>query len=87
MGDRSNTAPDPDTIGRRTLLSYAAGSVGTGGFGTLPGLVLAYYLTDTLSVAATVASVVVVAPKIIDVLALKPNGACDMQAGVCVIRP
>ena len=68
MGDRSNTAPDPDTIGRRTLLSYAAGSVGTGGFGTLPGLVLAYYLTDTLSVAATVASVVVVAPKIIDVV-------------------
>ncbi|MGV3549144.1 hypothetical protein [Rhizobium sp.] len=25
--------------------------------------------------------------KIIDVLTLKPNGACDMQAGVCIIRP
>ena len=66
MADRP--APPAAVLGRRTLLSYAAGSVGTGGFGTLPGLVLAYYLTDTLAVAATVASIVVVAPKIIDVV-------------------
>ena len=44
---------------RRTVAGYALGSVGTGGFGTLPGLVLAYYLTDTLGVAAGLASLVV----------------------------
>lgn len=47
---------------------YAAGSVGTGGFGTLPGLVLAYYLTDTLAVPALLAAFVVVVPKVWDVV-------------------
>lgn len=58
------TAP----ISPRVRTSYALGSVGTGGFGTLPGLVLSYYLTDTLGVAAGVASLVVTVPKIWDVL-------------------
>jgi Na+/melibiose symporter-like transporter len=40
----------------RALIGYSAGSVGTGGFGTLPGLVLAYYLTDALGVAVDVAA-------------------------------
>ncbi|ANS80368.1 Sugar transporter [Serinicoccus hydrothermalis] len=53
---------------RPVLLGYAAGSVGTGGFSTLPGLVLAYYLTDTLAVPALLATVVVVVPKAWDVL-------------------
>ncbi|OLT41387.1 MFS transporter [Serinicoccus sp. CNJ-927] len=53
---------------RPAVLGYAAGSVGTGGFSTLPGLVLAYYLTDTLAVPALLASVVVVVPKVWDVL-------------------
>ena len=53
---------------RRTTLGYALGSVGTGGFGTLPGLVLAYYLTDTLGVAAGLASLVVTVPKVWDVV-------------------
>ncbi|RHA37924.1 MFS transporter [Cellulomonas rhizosphaerae] len=56
------------TIPRRTVVGYALGSVGTGGFGTLPGLVLAYYLTDTLGVAAGVAGLVVTVPKIWDVI-------------------
>ncbi|WP_238526398.1 MFS transporter [Gordonia neofelifaecis] len=47
---------------------FAAGSLGTGGFGVLPGLVLAYYLTDTLAVGALPAAVIVVIPKIVDVL-------------------
>ncbi len=58
------------TIGRvtrRRIAGYALGSVGTGGFGTLPGLVLAYYLTDTLGVAAGLAGLVVVLPKVWDV--------------------
>lgn len=53
---------------RRTVAGYALGSVGTGGFGTLPGLVLAYYLTDTLGVAAGLAGLVVTLPKVWDVV-------------------
>lgn len=57
-----------DPISRRVRTSYALGSVGTGGFGTLPGLVLSYYLTDTLGVGAGLASLVVTVPKVWDVL-------------------
>lgn len=56
-----------DRLTRAQTAGYAAGSVGTGGFGTLPGLVLAYYLTDTLGVAAALAAVVVLVPKVWDV--------------------
>ncbi|MEZ5212021.1 MFS transporter [Gordonia sp. PP30] len=55
------------SLARRVSLGYAAGSVGTGAFGVLPGLVLAYYLTDSLGVGALLASIVVVIPKAIDV--------------------
>ncbi|WP_426592036.1 MFS transporter [Cellulomonas sp. McL0617] len=58
----------PGRLSRRTITSYALGSVATGGFGTLPGLVLAYYLTDTLGVAAGVAGLVVTVPKLWDVV-------------------
>lgn len=58
------TAP---ALSRSISLGYAAGSVGTGAFGVLPGLVLSYYLTDTLGVGAVLAAFVVVLPKIIDV--------------------
>ncbi|GEL95022.1 MFS transporter [Cellulomonas composti] len=64
MGPRVSGAPIP----RRTVVGYALGSVGTGGFGTLPGLVLAYYLTDTLGVAAGLASLAVTLPKVWDVV-------------------
>lgn len=57
-----------DRLTRAQTAGYAAGSVGTGGFGTLPGLVLAYYLTDTLGVAAVFAAVVVLLPKVWDVV-------------------
>ena len=57
-----------DRLSRAQTAGYAAGSVGTGGFGTLPGLVLAYYLTDTLGVAAALAAVVVLVPKVWDVV-------------------
>ncbi|CAN5596554.1 MFS transporter [soil metagenome] len=51
-----------------TLVRYAAGSLGTGGFGTLPGLVLLFFLTDTLGVAAFWAGVLVTLAKIWDVI-------------------
>ncbi|MEK8228488.1 hypothetical protein NKG05_24360 [Oerskovia sp. M15] len=40
----------------RTIAGYAIGSVGTGGFGTLPGLMLLFYLTDALAVPAAIAA-------------------------------
>ena len=54
------------TRGQR--IGYAVGSFGTGGFGTVPGLLLLFYLTDTLGVAAAVAGVVVFLPKLWDVV-------------------
>jgi GPH family glycoside/pentoside/hexuronide:cation symporter len=56
------------TLRRGTVARYAVGSVGTGGFGTLPGLVLVYYLTDTLGVAALTAGLVVTLAKVWDVV-------------------
>ena len=55
-------------LSRRTIATYAIGSLGTGGFATLPGLVLVYYLTDTLGVAALLAGVLVSAAKVWDVI-------------------
>jgi GPH family glycoside/pentoside/hexuronide:cation symporter len=56
------------SLTRRTIARYAIGSLGTGGFATLPGLVLVYYLTDTLGVAAIAAGVVVTVAKVWDVI-------------------
>lgn len=53
---------------RATVAGYAVGSLGTGGFATLPGLVLVYYLTDTLGVAALLAGLLVTLAKIWDVV-------------------
>jgi len=53
---------------RKTIASYAIGSLGTGGFATLPGLVLVFFLTDTLGIAALAAGVLVTIAKIWDVL-------------------
>jgi len=55
-------------LSRGTVSRYAMGSLGTGGFATLPGLVLVYFLTDTLGVAAIVAGLIVTGAKIWDVL-------------------
>ncbi|MFI2101824.1 MFS transporter [Isoptericola sp. NPDC019693] len=56
------------TLRRGTVARYAVGSVGTGGFATLPGLVLVFYLTDTLGVAAGLAGLLVTAAKVWDVV-------------------
>jgi GPH family glycoside/pentoside/hexuronide:cation symporter len=53
---------------RGEVLGYAVGSFGTGGFGTVPGLLLLFYLTDTVGVAAAVAGVIVFIPKLWDVV-------------------
>lgn len=55
-------------LSARTIVTYAIGSLGTGGYGTLPGLVLTYFLTDNLGVAALAAGVIVTAAKVWDVI-------------------
>jgi len=54
-------------LDRRTVGGYALGSVATGTFGTVPGLVLLFFLTDTLAVPAALAGVAVFVPKFFDV--------------------
>ncbi|MBX3067570.1 MAG: MFS transporter [Microbacteriaceae bacterium] len=55
-------------LSKSTIATYAIGSIGTGGFSTLPGLVLVYYLTDTLKVPALAAGILVTAAKVWDVI-------------------
>jgi GPH family glycoside/pentoside/hexuronide:cation symporter len=55
-------------LSRGVISRYAIGSLGTGGFATLPGLVLVFYMTDTLGVTALVAGLVVTAAKVWDVV-------------------
>lgn len=57
-----------DRLSRGQVTRYAVGSLGTGGFATLPGLVLVYYLTDSLGVTALAAGAIVTAAKVWDVL-------------------
>ena len=49
-------------------IGYGAGSVATGAFGTVPGLMLLPYLTDTLAVPALLAGAIVLLPKAWDVV-------------------
>ena len=54
---------------RRALcLAYGAGSIGAGIFSTIPGLLLLFYLTDTLGVPASIAGLAIVVPKIWDII-------------------
>jgi Na+/melibiose symporter-like transporter len=53
---------------RKTIATYAIGSLGTGGFATLPGLVLVFFLTDTLGIAALAAGALVTVAKVWDVV-------------------
>lgn len=65
----SDEAPSSSRgISRAVVSRYAIGSIGTGGFATLPGLVLTYYLTDNLGVTALLAGVIVTVSKVWDVV-------------------
>ncbi len=55
-------------LSARTIVTYAIGSLGTGGYATLPGLVLTYFLTDNLGVAALAAGIIVTSAKVWDVV-------------------
>ncbi|MFJ3669735.1 MFS transporter [Streptomyces sp. NPDC090106] len=53
---------------RAVRVGYGLGSLATGTFGTVPGLILLYYLTDVLAVGTAVAGAAVFLPKAWDVL-------------------
>jgi GPH family glycoside/pentoside/hexuronide:cation symporter len=57
-----------DTLTPAVRRGYALGSVATGAFGTVPGLLLLPYLTDSLGIAAVVAGFIVFVPKAWDVV-------------------
>src|ERR1044071_5602116 len=56
------------SLDRRVRVGYGLGSVATGTFGTVPGLMLLPYLTDTLGIAAVLAGFIVFLPKAWDVV-------------------
>ncbi|TVT53814.1 MFS transporter, partial [Amycolatopsis rhizosphaerae] len=51
-----------------TRFGYSLGSFATGSFGTVPGLLLLPYLTDTMAVPGAVAGLIVLVPKAWDVV-------------------
>ncbi|WP_018386830.1 MFS transporter [Wenjunlia vitaminophila] len=55
-------------LSTRVRVGYGLGSFATGTFNTVPGLLLLYYLTDVLGVAAGLAGFLVFLPKAWDVL-------------------
>ena len=60
----SASADTADRVGGRASAGYASGSLVTGAFTTVPGLLLLPYPTDTLGVAAGPAGVLVFAAKV-----------------------
>ena len=62
------TTTEAPRLPRGVRIGYGSGSVATGAFGTVPGLMLLPYLTDELGIAALWAGVVVFLPKAWDVV-------------------
>lgn len=68
MSNEAPSAAPSRKLGAGTITQYAIGSIGTGGYATLPGLVLTYFLTDNLGVAAATAGLVITVAKLWDVV-------------------
>lgn len=66
MVNRSHVSPERVPV--RVRSGYALGSLVTGAFGTVPGLLLLPYLTDSLAVPASIAGLLVLLPKAWDVV-------------------
>ncbi|MET8096636.1 MFS transporter [Streptomyces sp. NPDC005236] len=67
---------------RRRLFVYGLGSVGTGLFSTVPGLLLLYFMTDALGVPAGLAGLVVALPKAWDAVFNPLVGAASDREAV-----
>lgn len=57
-----------EALSRGLKTAYGVGSLGTGIFTTVPGLLLLFYLTDVLAVPAATAGFVILLPKIWDLV-------------------
>jgi glycoside/pentoside/hexuronide:cation symporter, GPH family len=79
-GPSDDVRPSP-ALPRRVLAGYALGSLVPGAFGTVPGLLLLPYLTDTLGVAAGVAGLLVLLPKAWDVVVNPVAGRISDRRG------
>ncbi|MGW5229330.1 MFS transporter [Nocardia niigatensis] len=82
-GTGENTVRPDDSVRAKTadLLAYSTGSAGMGVWITVPGLLLLYFLTDTLGVSPLLAGFTLLLPKIVDVLAHPLFGSLsDRQA-------
>ena len=55
-------------LSARLRVGYASGGIATGAFGTVPGLLLLPYLTDSLGISALLAGLIVFLPKAWDVI-------------------
>jgi Na+/melibiose symporter-like transporter len=68
MPEASARSAEGESLPRSVRVGYGSGSVATGAFGTVPGLMLLPYLTDSLGIAAAAAGVIVFLPKAWDVV-------------------
>ncbi len=59
---------DGADVPRPALVRYALGSAGMGVYVTVPGLLLLYFLTDTLGVAPWLAGLALLVPKAVDIV-------------------
>jgi len=64
----THTARRPRELRPGILARYATGEFVTSGFAALPGLVLVFYMTDTLAIPALLAGAVVTVAKIWDII-------------------
>ncbi|MFV8751330.1 MFS transporter [Nannocystaceae bacterium ST9] len=55
-------------LDRGIYFGYALGSIGTGIYNTVPGLLLLFYMTDTLGIPAWLAGLAIFIPKLWDVI-------------------
>ncbi|WP_246574627.1 MFS transporter [Streptomyces genisteinicus] len=98
--DVRGTGGRPAPLPGRVRVGYGLGSLCTGTFATVPGLILLYYLTDVLAVPAAVAGLAVFLPKAWDVLVNPLVGALSdrsrlrggprrpfLLAGACTLPP
>lgn len=59
---------DAFLLSRAQRVAFGAGSLATATYAVVPGLVLLHYLTNTLAVTAAIAGLVIVVPKVLDLV-------------------
>ena len=69
MNSPAVAEPRTHRLSRRVLLGYGIGSLGTGIYSSTPGVLLLFFMTDTLGIPASLAALGVSLPKLWDMLA------------------